>query len=40
MSTTPLLEVRNLSKEFPVGSGGILSRKKQIIKVITIWVSI
>lgn len=33
-STTPLLEVRNLSKEFPVGSGGILSRKKQIIKAV------
>ncbi len=32
--TTPLLEVRNLSKEFPVGSGGILSRKTQTIKAV------
>jgi oligopeptide/dipeptide ABC transporter ATP-binding protein len=33
-SSTPLLEVRNLSKEFPVGSGGFWSRKSQTIKAV------
>lgn len=33
-STTPLLEVRNLSKEFPVGTGGFWSRNSQTIKAV------
>jgi oligopeptide transport system ATP-binding protein len=33
-SATPLLEVRNLSKEFPVGSGGFWSRNSQTIKAV------
>ena len=32
--TTPLLEVRNLSKEFSVGSGSFLSRTKNTIKAV------
>lgn len=33
-SGTPLLEVRNLSKEFPVGSGGFWNRNQKTIKAV------
>jgi oligopeptide transport system ATP-binding protein len=33
-TTAPLIEVRNLHKEFPVSSGGILNRKTQSIKAV------